>query len=383
MAHVDEQNRPNERILDFKGAGRGRADRRADRAGERCGILSLGDESFRRRFLSGASFTAKSLIQRNGETLVRKEARGHGREKLINEISWLLQLPAALRRHFPVVRNYQLNASTVFYDMEFYPFSSLSDLILEGVISSEEVLRKVTRVLTFYVEKVIAHGQSPSPGDYAVRTMIPKIRQRLDETRRESPEVFTPLTMAASIYVNGKRYRRNIPCAAGQRRTIGRDQKVLQPPYLTLVHGDLHFGNMLTPVDDDEGFILLDNRGDLRGDPMYDIAKILHTVIGKYDMLYHDLQTTTVMERLGEPAIDVIFPSNHPAWRVYQSLEDKIFPLLERLLRNVQLTDPEWLLRALFTHAALFPTSCHSISSTAPIRWSIAPSPCMPPALYS
>jgi hypothetical protein len=59
-----------------------------------------------------------------------------------------------------------------------------------------------------------------------------------------------------------------------------------------MIHGDLHFQNML--VDEElDGFILADPRGELEGgDIYYDLGKLWHSVNGKYDLIHTDIAST-------------------------------------------------------------------------------------------
>ena len=75
--------------------------------------------------------------------------------------------------------------------------------------------------------------------------------------------------------------------------------KVVIPEYLydvkefSIIHGDLCFANMM--VDNNFSFIkVIDPRGkfgsyDIYGDPKYELAKLFHSVDGKYDYIIKDL----------------------------------------------------------------------------------------------
>ena len=70
-------------------------------------------------------------------------------------------------------------------------------------------------------------------------------------------------------------------------------QRLYDVEKFTLIHGDLCFSNIM--VDDDFSFIkLIDPRGkfgayDIYGDPRYELAKLFHSVNGKYDFIIKDL----------------------------------------------------------------------------------------------
>ena len=66
-----------------------------------------------------------------------------------------------------------------------------------------------------------------------------------------------------------------------------------QVNYFTIIHRDLCFSNIL--VEDNCHFVrIIDPRGkfgsfDIYGDPRYEIAKILHSLEGKYDYIIEDM----------------------------------------------------------------------------------------------
>jgi len=99
-----------------------------------------------------------------------------------------------------------------------------------------------------------------------------------------------PLLRAERITLNG----RTLLGFGARRAAIEADlRRLCQTEFETLVHGDLCFSNIL--FDPGSTLVrLIDPRGEFidrscYGDYRYDLAKLLHSVHGRYDFILHDL----------------------------------------------------------------------------------------------
>ncbi|MFA6599642.1 MAG: radical SAM protein [Candidatus Omnitrophota bacterium] len=302
--------------------------------------------------LKGGSMARVYRYQRDGVWRVRKEAAGRGRQKLVNEINWILHLPEDLKPHFPEVLTYNMTEETAFYEMPFYgEMMTLTHAIIMGRMSPQEVMAILGRVISFASNEMAATDRQEPPADY-LGFIVDKIRRRIAETCQKAPEVFSDLTEAETITINGHEYTNILPLL---RRLEGDEslRKMVQPPFFSLLHGDLHLDNIL--VDEKGHFILFDPRGDPAGDLIYDLGKILHTLSGKYDLLEHDLHTTELRKENGKISIDMKFDHDFTATERYRHLEN----LLPSLLRDAvpgerTAEDPYWVERLAFIHAHHF-----------------------------
>jgi len=90
-------------------------------------------------------------------------------------------------------------------------------------------------------------------------------------------------------------------------------------------------------------------------DPIYDWAKLLHSIVGNYDFLNYDLHQTAVSPGSDSPVITIEMPGHNASWAIYRELEEQLpvisRPFLELVSRH---QDVHWLERLAFTHAALF-----------------------------
>ena len=304
--------------------------------------------------LRGGSFSRVFVtLNENGEKVVRKEAYMLGRQKLINEINWLNNLPSDLKDKFPKVLKSDTSGNIVYYEMPYYSdMETIANRIKNGM-PAKDVKAITEKVLKFYQEKIAPNRMAQPTANYALNFLISKIYERLDQAERMSPNVFSDLIKAEEIKINGVWYD-NIKTALAKIKTHPDWLNELQPPSMELFHGDLHFENIL--IDKDGNFIFLDPRGDDLGDQMYDIAKLLHTIVGKYDLINQDLEPTSLEGNLENGfTLQVDYPRKLKVWKVYKELEDSIPEILKNYIspENAK-NDPFWFERAIFTCASLF-----------------------------
>lgn len=315
------------------------------------------------RNFKGGSFSRTYKYTRDGRWYVRKEAFSDGRSKLANEIAWLLGLPENLRRLFPEVLSYTTEGETVAYEMPLYSWPTLTHWILDQGMTADEAEEKITAVLGIYAREFmvappggVSREAAAYAGRYVEDFLIRKIVDRIEDTRRKAPDVFNRLIGEKFVTINGKRYRNILPLLDFIRSNPAALARLI-PPLLGLFHGDLHFDNMLLEERTAAGDLaLLDPRGDPLGDPVYDMAKIAHTVIGKYDMLNYDLHQTRADMSDDGISLSMRYAVRTPFWKVYGALEDHFDDILDAsgVAGVLESRDPYWRERLSFTHASLF-----------------------------
>lgn len=106
---------------------------------------------------------------------------------------------------------------------------------------------------------------------------------------------------------------------------------------VSLIHGDLCFSNILFEPASNV-IRLIDPRGDFmgsvnQGDPRYDLAKLLHSVHGRYDFMINDLFRLEQQQLVFELSM----PQSEYLQQLEQSLLDKIqaqsvYPLNDLIL---------------------------------------------------
>ena len=117
---------------------------------------------------------------------------------------------------------------------------------------------------------------------------LDKTISRLNELRRkpEFEKIFDK-----PICINGKKYPSLEKILNALKKSI--PEILYNVDSFSIIHGDLCFPNIM--IDENLNFIkLIDPRGkfgsyDIYGDRRYEIAKLLHSIEGKYDFIIKDL----------------------------------------------------------------------------------------------
>ena len=210
------------------------------------------------------------------------------KEKFIGEIKWYLKLPADVEYVRPRIFDYSTAYDAPYVAMEYYAYHTLHELFLYGELNEQQwadIFERIRFVCNDFQRYSVADAglQAALTDMYLTKTLQRLKKLRFDD--RFSTFFEKPVT------VNGKTYMSLDEVCAGLAEWI--PQRLYDVEKFTLIHGDLCFSNIM--VDDDLSFIkLIDPRGkfgayDIYGDPRYELAKLFHSVDGKYDFIIKDL----------------------------------------------------------------------------------------------
>lgn len=298
--------------------------------------------------LAGGSYA--TLTRRS---VVLKEAAGDGMQKLHDEILWLKGLPEFLRPYFPKLLDYYIESGNIKFEMPFYDRPSLRKKIMTGDFNAENACSFMSEVLDFMFNNVYNQGIRVAPSDWLIEKHLDRVHKRLVEMFQQS-EILRSLIEADVIVLNGQKYR-NIADITFEIAKRSKLIKALSPSHLRMVHGDLHFQNILVgPLENNIPFLLLDPRGDLSGsDLFYDMGKLWHSINGKYDFLHTNQFLLSVDVNKERKSVDAkLVLSNKKASLSFESILDKMPGILEEhtLIKG----DPDWLMKTLFSEAMHF-----------------------------
>lgn len=206
-------------------------------------------------------------------------------EKLRNEIKWYLNLPQDFKCYAPQVIAYDLKKPSV--ELEYYGYPTLAELYVTAGHGLEiwwPVIKSVEGIL----KQMRTHRASTSSVARAKIQTDMYIKKTQDRIRNlEFHPVLGPLT-ATGLTVNG----RKLPSLTAFSKALPklcRAAGLLKPVQFTLIHGDFCFSNIL--FDTRMRLVkVIDPRGSfgapgIYGDPRYDLAKVLHSFSGKYDLI--------------------------------------------------------------------------------------------------
>ena len=211
------------------------------------------------------------------------------RDKFIGEILWYLKLPSDIEYVRPRIFRYSTEYENPFIEMEYYAYLTVHELFLYGDLSLnqwEKVFRRIRFVCKdFRRYQVLDEIEKRKSLEdmYYVKTM-----QRLERLRETGTfETF----FAHGFCINGVRYHSLESIVALLKVEI--PKQLYEVNTFCIIHGDLCFSNIM--VDENFSFIkVIDPRGkfgsyDIYGDFRYELAKLLHSVDGKYDFIIKDL----------------------------------------------------------------------------------------------
>lgn len=238
--------------------------------------------------VAARSFNSIEIDEQRG--ILKK--RSENKEKLVNEIRWYLRIPNKLQYLLPRVYDYSLDLTDPYVSMEYYGYHTLHESLVFGdlpLVKWQAIFQKLLFAIND-MGKFTVTGERIQ-FEAALRDIyLQKTFDRLDMMRNESDfHSFFENT----ITINGTEYR-----------SLNEYIKMLPPlieklvvdtfiGQFNIIHGDLCFANIL--IEDTYDFIrVIDPRGkfgtfDIYGDARYELAKLMHTLEGKYDFIIEDM----------------------------------------------------------------------------------------------
>lgn len=217
--------------------------------------------------------------------------RSKDRDKLIKEIKWYLKLPLNLQYISPRIFNYSLNYESPYIEMEYYSYNTLHTIFLYGNHSLER-WKIIFHSLRATIEEMMRYKLTVS-NEEKIEILndmyIKKTYRRLNELKLH---LNFRRFFEKHIIINNKEYK-SIEYYINQIPCLLRKFNIYNIKDFQIIHGDLCFTNILYSVSSNT-IRLIDPRGefgklDIYGDIRYDIAKLSHSIRGKYDFIIEDL----------------------------------------------------------------------------------------------
>lgn len=213
------------------------------------------------------------------------------KEKLINEIRWFLTLPNNLQWITPRIYSYSLEWEQPEVSMEYYSYPTLHHLYLYGNHTIDK-WKKVFKKLFFVHDEMRKYNLKINKQDVekALNNIyINKTIERLGKLMQDKnfSKYFEEEFYINNIKIENLNKLKDLVIKLVEKLEINKKEE------LNIIHGDYFFANML--YDPTADIIkLIDPRGDfggygIYGDPNYDLAKLAHSVDGKYDFIVEDL----------------------------------------------------------------------------------------------
>lgn len=240
----------------------------------------------KKRFINTRYFN-NLYINDNRGTIEKKSIH---KKKLKNEILWYLNLPSELQYFIPRVFNYSLN-NEIFVELEFYGYPCLSDIYLFGNYDIG-LWNNIFKSIFFVINEMQKHRIQVS-SDKLYETLksmyIDKTLNRLGSLQYD--EKFKCF-FKNDIVINNKIYG-SLEYYSNKINDVCSKYLFKSNNYISIIHGDLCIANIL--FDPKNTIIkLLDPRGEfgdfcIYGDIRYDLSKLAHSFLGKYEFIINDL----------------------------------------------------------------------------------------------
>jgi dTDP-glucose pyrophosphorylase len=208
-------------------------------------------------------------------------------QKLRNELNWYEQLPDKLKVLTPRIVSKEERDGKLYLTQEYYGYPTLSELLLFSnlsVESWESIFRTLLKIHSRFKEYSGKLEESEVREIYYTKTF--ERIGKMQETGKEWGTLFS----APVLKINNKMYS-GLPYYMEALKL--KIQGLIGSTTPAIVHGDYCFSNILYDITS-HIVRLIDPRGNfgrdgIYGDPRYDIAKLRHSVCGKYDYLIADL----------------------------------------------------------------------------------------------
>ncbi|WP_259115131.1 hypothetical protein [Salinibacter ruber] len=235
----------------------------------------------KKRFLNVRKFNSLDTDgQRNRITKSSEEA-----STIEGEYNWYTSLPEEIEAFAPQVYQYDEKGPSL--ELEYIGYPPLRDLHLHGAHGLHIWNRIFSRL--FYMLDVFGQFRTTSDVAHSLREMyLYKTKRRLSAVEESVLQPFN----RSRVTINGQK-------VAGLSKIVEDLDSKLQAAGLfgltefTVIHGDLCFSNILFDLRN-RVVKLIDPRGKfgahvIYGDQRYDLAKLRHSVAGKYDFIINDL----------------------------------------------------------------------------------------------
>lgn len=210
------------------------------------------------------------------------------KDKFIGEIKWYLKLPADVEYVRPRIFDYSTSYINPYVSMEYYAYHTVHELFLYGDLTLQQWIDIFNRI-RFVCDDFKRYTVQDDNIRPALEEMyLTKTLQRFEKMKKD--ERFITF-FESPIVVNGVRYLSLNEIIIALEKAI--PEMLYDVDTFNIIHGDLCFANIM--VDSKFSFIkVIDPRGkfgtyDIYGDFRYELAKLFHSVDGKYDFIIKDL----------------------------------------------------------------------------------------------
>lgn len=304
------------------------------------GVNSIEDKTME---LVGGSFAGLHKI-----TLVKKYSEKEGNEKLVSEINWLNNLPNNIKNKFIPVIDYRVGENESYFTMPWYDLENLRKKIISGKFSIKETMFYIEKVLDYMFDNLYSKKITVADENWIYDKHFDRVFSRFEKIKDIEP--FSRILNKKKVFINGKEYL-NLPILINKLLNFEKKSNFFAPKDLVMVHGDLHFQNILVDTDKDD-FILADPRGEEFGsDIYYDFGKLWHSINGLYDLIHTDISQAKIIDESKDNVSFDLYLAGSELLDTYSKLKIEV----ENLITKYPIVkDKYWDLKTKFAEAMHF-----------------------------
>ena len=220
------------------------------------------------------------------------------KEKFKNEILWYLKLPNSIKYLSPRIFDYSVEYNNMRVKMEYYGYSTIHEMFVYGDFNKKQWKQVYESIFmaNYDMRNFTQVSEKQNIRNTLKSMYLDKTIDRLNKLREDKN--FKQFFLN-NIIINEKQYN-SLQFYMDNLEKILENNNIYNLEILSIIHGDLCFSNIL--YDLDTSIIrLIDPRGkfgeyDIYGDFRYDLAKLSHSVNGKYDFIINDLFDISIEE---------------------------------------------------------------------------------------
>lgn len=212
--------------------------------------------------------------------------------KLRQEINWYLNIPNKLKVFVPQLIDYSIHEKS-FYELEYINYTPLQELFIYNLPELTEWDKMFSVIFNMIKQfKNQSNKNNFNCHQHLTNVLVDKTNKRINELISTN-DYWNKLYENEFIYINLKKYKNIKYILNDVIKQINNEIINNCAGFWQIIHGDLFFGNMLYDINT-SSFKIIDPRGNfdldgIYGDIRYDIAKLNHSISGKYDFIVNGL----------------------------------------------------------------------------------------------
>lgn len=237
-----------------------------------------------------------SIKLTDDRTIIKKSTNEN---KIKQEINWYLNIPNKLRVYIPQLIDYSTKTNDTFYELEYVNFTPMQELFLYNLPDIPE-WNKFFKLTFDMIEKFNLSSTKSrfNTKQHLYDVLINKTDDRMHKLKQQT-KMWDELLKKDFVRINGKMYKNIFLINDEIKKYVENNIMQSSGIYWQAIHGDLFFGNMLYDINSST-LKIIDPRGNfgidgVYGDIRYDLAKLNHSILGKYDFIVNDLYALNIL----------------------------------------------------------------------------------------